>query len=45
MELGRALDLNVYESVLKPIDLDALRETLVHVRAKLLPQNPTLRPA
>lgn len=41
VELGRALDLNVYESVLKPIDLEALRETLVHIQTQLLPRNPT----
>jgi two-component system, chemotaxis family, chemotaxis protein CheY len=44
MELGKALDLNVYDAVLKPIDLEALRETLVHIRALLLPQTSSLSP-
>jgi response regulator of citrate/malate metabolism len=39
VELGRALDLNVYDPVLKPIDLEALRETLLHIQAQSLPRN------
>jgi two-component system, chemotaxis family, chemotaxis protein CheY len=41
VELGRALDLNVCESVPKPIDLNVLRETLVRVQAQSLPQKAT----
>jgi len=40
VELGRALDLNVCQSVQKPMDLDALRETLVRIQAQSLPQKP-----
>jgi CheY-like chemotaxis protein len=40
VDLGRALDLSVYNSVLKPIDLDALRETLVHIQVQSLPRHP-----
>jgi len=32
VRFGKALDLNIYESVPKPIDLKALRETLAHIR-------------
>ncbi len=42
VELGRALDLNVCESVPKPMDLDALRENLVRIQAQSLPQKPAL---
>jgi CheY-like chemotaxis protein len=45
VELGKALDLNVYDAVLKPIDLEALRETLLQTRALSLPQTPSLNPA
>ena len=45
MELGKALDLNVYDAVLKPIDLEALRETLIQTRALSLPQTSSLSPA
>lgn len=41
VELGKALDLNVYDAVLKPIDLDALRETLLHIQVQSLPPKPT----
>ena len=34
VRIGKALDLNIYESVPKPIDLKALRETLEHVRTQ-----------
>ena len=44
VELGRALDLNVYESVQKPIDLEALRETLEHIRMQTAPQAPASPP-
>ena len=37
MELGKALDLNVYDAVLKPIDLEALRETLLRIQLQSLP--------
>jgi ActR/RegA family two-component response regulator len=37
VELGRSLDLNVCESVPKPIDLDALREALVRIQLQSLP--------
>lgn len=40
VELGRALDLNVCESVQKPIDLEALRETLGHFLKQSLPPRP-----
>jgi CheY-like chemotaxis protein len=39
VELGRALDLNVCGSVPKPIDLEALRETLVRIPVQSLQQN------
>jgi len=45
VELGKALDLNVYDAVMKPIDLESLRETLVHIRALSLPQTCSLSPA
>jgi len=45
VELGKALDLNVYDAVLKPIDLESLRETLVQIRALSLPQTSSLSPA
>jgi CheY-like chemotaxis protein len=45
VELGRALDLNVCQSVLKPIDLETLRETLVHIQAQSLPRTPSISPA
>jgi CheY-like chemotaxis protein len=45
VELGKALDLNVYDAVLKPIDLEALRETLIQTRALSLPQTSSLSPA
>jgi len=45
VELGKALDLNVYDAVMKPIDLESLRETLVHIRAQSLPQSCSLSPA
>jgi CheY-like chemotaxis protein len=45
VELGKALNLNVYDAVMKPIDLEALREALVHVRALSLPQASSLTPA
>jgi CheY-like chemotaxis protein len=35
VEVGRALDLNVWKSVSKPIDLDALRETLNACQAQI----------
>ena len=41
VELGKALDLNVYDAVLKPIDLEALRETLAHIQVKSLPRYPS----
>lgn len=41
VDLGRALDLNVYNSVLKPIDLEALRETLAHIQVQSLPRHPS----
>jgi CheY-like chemotaxis protein len=41
VELGRALELDVCKSVLKPIDLETLRETLVHIRARSSPQSPS----
>jgi CheY-like chemotaxis protein len=40
VELGRGLDLNVCASVQKPIDIDALRDTLVRIQAQSLPQMP-----
>jgi two-component system, chemotaxis family, chemotaxis protein CheY len=45
VELGKALDLNVYDAVTKPIDLEALREALVHIRVLSLPQASGLNPA
>ncbi|MGB7254211.1 MAG: response regulator [Xanthobacteraceae bacterium] len=42
VELGRALELNVCDCVPKPMDLDALRETFVRIRAHSLPQTPAL---
>ncbi len=42
VELGRALDLNVCNSVPKPIDLDVLRETFVRILAHSPPQKPAL---
>lgn len=42
VELGRALDLDVCEFVAKPMDLDALRETLARIQAQSLPQKPAL---
>ncbi|MFY9761664.1 MAG: response regulator [Xanthobacteraceae bacterium] len=42
VELGRALELNVCDRVPKPMDLDALRETFVRIRAHSLPQTPAL---
>jgi DNA-binding response OmpR family regulator len=44
VELGKALDLNVYDAVLKPIDLEALREMLIQTRALSLPQTSSLSP-
>ena len=44
VELGRALDLNVCESVQKPIDLEALREILEHIRMQSLPRQPASPP-
>lgn len=41
VEIGRALDLNVRAFVQKPIDIDALRDTLVRIQAQSLPQMPT----
>jgi len=38
VQLARAADLNVYDAVQKPIDLEALRRTLAEIRA-LLPGN------
>ena len=32
VELGKALDLNVFDAVLKPINLEALRETLAQIQ-------------
>jgi two-component system, chemotaxis family, chemotaxis protein CheY len=45
VELGKALDLNVCDAVMKPIDLEALRETLLQTRALSLPQSSSLNPA
>jgi two-component system, chemotaxis family, chemotaxis protein CheY len=44
VELGKALDLNVFDAVLKPINLEALRETLVHIQTQSLPPNPVPGP-
>jgi|SRR5579864_78834 len=44
VELGRALDLKVFRSVIKPIDLETLREALLHIRALSLPQISSLSP-
>jgi two-component system, chemotaxis family, chemotaxis protein CheY len=41
VELGRALELDVCKSVLKPIDLEMLRETLVHILARSSPRTPS----
>jgi CheY-like chemotaxis protein len=38
VELGRALDLNVYGFVQKPIDIEVLYGTLTHIQGQLLPQ-------
>jgi CheY-like chemotaxis protein len=40
-ELGRGLDLRVYQCVPKPIDLEGLRETLLHIQARSLPLQAT----
>jgi len=37
VELGRALDLNVYDSVQKPIDLGMLRDSLALIQLQSLP--------
>jgi CheY-like chemotaxis protein len=42
--LGKALDLNVYDAVMKPIDLEALREALAHIRIQSLPPKPVPAP-
>jgi CheY-like chemotaxis protein len=44
VELGKALDLNVFDAVLKPINLEALREALVHIQTQSLPPNPVPGP-
>lgn len=38
VQLGRALDLNVYVFVQKPIDITLLRDTLEHIRMQLVLQ-------
>jgi two-component system, chemotaxis family, chemotaxis protein CheY len=38
VDLGRTLDLNVYVSVPKPINLEALCEALVHIQVQSLPE-------
>jgi two-component system, chemotaxis family, chemotaxis protein CheY len=43
-ELGRGLDLSVYECVPKPIDLEGLRETLLHIQAQALPLEAAFSP-
>jgi two-component system, chemotaxis family, chemotaxis protein CheY len=45
VELGKALDLNIHDAVMKPIDLEALRESLIQTRALSLPQTSSLSPA
>jgi two-component system, chemotaxis family, chemotaxis protein CheY len=41
-ELGRALDLNVCDSVPKPIDLEVLRKTLVRIQVQPVQQNASV---
>jgi two-component system, chemotaxis family, chemotaxis protein CheY len=44
VELGKALGLNVCQAIHKPIDLEMLREALVHIRALSLQQASSLNP-
>jgi two-component system chemotaxis response regulator CheY len=44
VRIGKALDLNIYDSVPKPIDLKALRETLAHIRRQSLLQKLASNP-
>ena len=44
VRIGRALDLNICESVPKPIDIKALRETLAHIRRQSLLQKLASNP-
>jgi two-component system, chemotaxis family, chemotaxis protein CheY len=34
VELGKTLDLNIYDALLKPIDLEVLRDTLQHIKVQ-----------